>query len=170
MTTGEKIKRIRQHRGMTQKELGDAVGLTANSIAQYEMGYRVPKATLLEKMVEAFNVSRECLLEENGMAVAMLEQLFWLDEEMPDIIKLAKTCRSSAGCNTHSAFPCSMTITTIGPHARLSPCGLTLQFWMMFCAIGPRCRGHCGMGNCQESSILSGRSDGRRSKVFLSNR
>ena len=63
MTTGEKIKRIRQHRGMTQKELGDAVGLTANRIAQYEMGYRVPKATLLEKMVEAFNVSRECLLE-----------------------------------------------------------------------------------------------------------
>ena len=58
MTKGEKIKRIRQHRGMTQKELGDAVGLTANRIAQYEMGYRVPKATLLEKMVEAFNVSR----------------------------------------------------------------------------------------------------------------
>ena len=50
MTTGEKIKRIRQHRGMTQKELGDAVGLTANRIAQYEMGYRVPKAALLEKM------------------------------------------------------------------------------------------------------------------------
>ena len=125
-------------------------------------GCRVPKAALLENMVKALNVSRECLLEENGITVAMLEQLFWLDEEMPDIIKLAKTCRSSAGCNTHSAFPCSMTITTIGPHARLSPCGLTLQFWMMFCAIGPRCRGHCGMGNCQESSILSGRSGDRR--------
>lgn len=104
MTTGEKIKRIRQHRGMTQKELGDAVGLTANRIAQYEMGYRVPKATLLEKMVEAFNVSRECLLEENGMAVAMLEQLFWLDEEMPGIIKLAETSRSTAGYNTNSGF------------------------------------------------------------------
>ena len=104
MTTGEKIKRIRQHRGMTQKELGDAVGLTANRIAQYEMGYRVPKAALLEKMVEAFNVSRECLLEENGMAVAMLEQLFWLDEEMPGIIKLAETSRSAAGYNTNSGF------------------------------------------------------------------
>ena len=104
MTTGEKIKRIRQHRGMTQKELGDAVGLTANRIAQYEMGYRVPKATLLEKMVDAFNVSRECLLEENGMAVAMLEQLFWLDEEMPGIIKLAETSRSTAGYNTNSGF------------------------------------------------------------------
>ena len=57
MTTGEKIKRIRLHRKMTQKELGDAVGLTANRIAQYEMGYRVPKAALLEKMAEAMNRS-----------------------------------------------------------------------------------------------------------------
>ena len=48
------------------------------------------------------------------------------------------------------------------PHAHLSPCGLTLRFWMIFCAIGPRCRENCGMGNCQESSILSGRSGGRR--------
>ena len=41
MTTGEKIKRIRQHRKMTQKELGEAIGLGAtgaNRIAQYEMG------------------------------------------------------------------------------------------------------------------------------------
>ena len=37
MTTGEKIKRIRQHRKMTQKELGEAIGLGAtgaNRIAQ----------------------------------------------------------------------------------------------------------------------------------------
>ncbi len=44
MNIGEKIKRIRQHRRMTQKELGELVDLSANRIAQYEMGYRVPKA------------------------------------------------------------------------------------------------------------------------------
>ena len=43
MNIGEKIKRIRQHRRMTQKELGELVDLSANRIAQYEMGYRVPK-------------------------------------------------------------------------------------------------------------------------------
>ncbi|WP_455765351.1 helix-turn-helix domain-containing protein [Gemmiger formicilis] len=47
MNIGEKIKRIRQHRRMTQKELGELVGLSANRIAQYEMGYRVPKKGLL---------------------------------------------------------------------------------------------------------------------------
>lgn len=54
--------------------------------------------------MKALNVSQECLLEENGMAIAMQEQLVWLDEKIPGIIKLAKTCRSSAGCNTHSGF------------------------------------------------------------------
>lgn len=47
MNIGEKIKRIRQHRRMTQKELGKLVDLSANRIAQYEMGYRVPKKGLL---------------------------------------------------------------------------------------------------------------------------
>ena len=36
MNIGEKIKRIRQHRRMTQKELGELVDLSANRIAQYD--------------------------------------------------------------------------------------------------------------------------------------
>ncbi len=104
MTIGEKIKRIRQHRKMTQKELGDAVGLTANRIAQYEMGYRVPKDTLVEKFVEALKVSRESLLENNGMAVTVLEQLFWLDEEAPGIIQLVETDRSQTPYNAKLGF------------------------------------------------------------------
>ena len=104
MTIGKKIKRIRQHRKMTQKELGDAVGLTANRIAQYEMGYRVPKDALVEKFVEALKVSRESLLENNGMAVTVLEQLFWLDEEVPGIIQLVETDRSQMSYNANSGF------------------------------------------------------------------
>ena len=47
MTVGDKIKKIRTFRGMTQKELGLAIGLEEkgadNRIAQYETNYRVPK-------------------------------------------------------------------------------------------------------------------------------
>lgn len=53
MNIGEKIKRIRQHRRMTQKELGELVDLSANRIAQYEMGYRVPKKPLLNQIAGA---------------------------------------------------------------------------------------------------------------------
>ena len=56
MTVGEKIKKIRTFRGMTQKELGLAVGFEEkgadNRIAQYETNYRVPKKDLLNKIAE----------------------------------------------------------------------------------------------------------------------
>lgn len=81
MTTGEKIKRIRQHRGMTQKELGDAVGLTANRIAQYEMGYRTPKRDQLNKIAHALNVSEKTFsLEADETLQALLHNLLWLSK------------------------------------------------------------------------------------------
>ena len=46
MTIGEKIKRIRKFRKMTQKELAVQIGLGENgghSMVQYESGFRVPK-------------------------------------------------------------------------------------------------------------------------------
>ena len=105
VTTGEKIKRIRQHRKMTQKELGEAIGLGAagaNRIAQYEMGYRVPKRPLLQKMAEAMHVSPMALAEgSNGAAADMLEQLFWLDEEIPGVICLVQTQRSAVPYNVN---------------------------------------------------------------------
>ena len=76
MTTGGKIQRIRQHRKMTQKELGDAIGLPANRVAQYEMGYRVPKKPLLEQMAQALQVSD------------IMETLFWMDEDVPGVFRL----------------------------------------------------------------------------------
>ena len=61
MTLGEKLKRIRTFRGMTQKDLGVAVGFDEkgadNRIAQYETNYRVPKEDLLKKMAKVLRVS-----------------------------------------------------------------------------------------------------------------
>ena len=53
MTVGEKIKFIRNFRGITQKELGVGIGFDEkgadNRIAQYETNYRVlNKNTLLQ--------------------------------------------------------------------------------------------------------------------------
>ena len=62
MTVGEKIKKIRTFRGMTQKELGLAIGFEEkgadNRIAQYETNYRVPKRELLDKIAQALRVDR----------------------------------------------------------------------------------------------------------------
>ena len=102
MNIGEKIKRIRQHRRMTQKELGELVDLSANRIAQYEMGYRVPKKPLLNQIAEALRVSPLALSDGgNGPANDILEQLFWLDEEQPGVIKLVPTERGAARYNAN---------------------------------------------------------------------
>ena len=46
---GQRIKTIREARGMTRAELGMLVGLDQNRIQQYENGRRKPKLPLLKK-------------------------------------------------------------------------------------------------------------------------
>ena len=54
MAVGDRIKRARNLRGMTQKELGIAIGFEEKSadirIAQYESNTRTPKEELLRKI------------------------------------------------------------------------------------------------------------------------
>ena len=61
MTIGERIKRIRTKRGMTQKEFGLALGFPARSadvrIAQYESGIRKPKDDLIAQMAAVLHVN-----------------------------------------------------------------------------------------------------------------
>ena len=118
MNIGEKIKRIRQHRRMTQKELGELVDLSANRIAQYEMGYRVPKKPLLNQIAEALRVSPLALSDGgNGPANDILEQLFWLDEEQPGVIKLVQPSAAQHGIMPTQTLRCTTMITIAGRRA-----------------------------------------------------
>lgn len=60
MSTGENIKRIRKFRGMTQKELGIAIGIGEESasprMAQYETDNRTPRKEMLNKMAVVLDV------------------------------------------------------------------------------------------------------------------
>ena len=95
MKIGEKIKRVRLHRHMKQRELGELVGLTdgaANRIAQYESGFRVPKEDMVKKIAAALNVAECALLEpDTGNLEGIMETLFWLDEDMPDVLRCSLT-------------------------------------------------------------------------------
>ena len=67
MAVGDRIKRLRNFRKMTMKELGTAVGFDENSadvrIAQYENNSRKPKEELLRKIASALDVSYESLAD-----------------------------------------------------------------------------------------------------------
>lgn len=98
MTVGEKIKTIRTFRGMTQRELGLAVGFPEknadNRIAQYETDYRVPRKEMLDKI--AFALHANCLnfysiYESAGAAEDIMRTLFWLEESNMGRVQLVQT-------------------------------------------------------------------------------
>ena len=85
MAVGDRIKRVRNMRDMTQRELGLAVGFDENSadvrIAQYESGTRTPKEDMLRKIAEILDVNYYSLYEPTIYATQdIMYTLFELDE------------------------------------------------------------------------------------------
>ena len=58
MPTGDRIKKVRIARGLTQKELGEKVSLTDVRIRQYELNNRTPKEDTLRMIAEALDPKR----------------------------------------------------------------------------------------------------------------
>lgn len=96
MAIGDRIKRARLFRGLTQKELGRQVGFDEKTadvrIAQYESGVRTPKEDLLREIAEVLDVNYRSLYEPTLYAAEdLMYTLFELDEhydielhEIPD--------------------------------------------------------------------------------------
>jgi len=85
MAIGERIKRIRNLRKLTQKELGLAIGFDDNTadvrVAQYESGTRTPKEDMLNKIAEVLDVNYRSLYEPTLYAAEdVMYKLFELDE------------------------------------------------------------------------------------------
>ncbi|MBQ3125004.1 MAG: helix-turn-helix transcriptional regulator [Clostridia bacterium] len=60
MSVGDKIKRMREKKGLTQVELGNEVGVTHSMITQIERGSKIPSLIL------AYNIALalECTLDD----------------------------------------------------------------------------------------------------------
>ena len=85
MAVGDRIKRVRNLRGMTQRELGVAIGFAAKTadvrVAQYESGTRTPKEDTLRKISEVLDVNYRSLYEPSLYAAEdIMYTLFELDE------------------------------------------------------------------------------------------
>ena len=73
MTLGEKIKKLRKEKNISQTELADAIGVHQSHIGRYERNDSVPTAFIIKKMAHLFNVSADYLLsEEDGEIAASL--------------------------------------------------------------------------------------------------
>lgn len=57
MTTGKRIQQARKNAKLSQKELGEKLGVSASMIGQYENDLRNPKTETLVKIANALNVN-----------------------------------------------------------------------------------------------------------------
>lgn len=57
------IYKYRKDQNMTQRELAEAVGITASAITQYETGARKPDIVTLKKLAAALHCTADQLLE-----------------------------------------------------------------------------------------------------------
>ena len=58
----ERLKQLRIEKGVTQKEVAAAIGVTFSAYAHYEQGIREPSNQILISLCKYFNVSADYLL------------------------------------------------------------------------------------------------------------
>ena len=69
MTFADNIRELRRREGLTQADLGRALGVTKESVCRWERGRSSVRACHIERMVELFHVRRDDLLsEDRGLA------------------------------------------------------------------------------------------------------
>lgn len=62
MTIGDRIREFRKSRGLTQKELGERLGLSYQAIAQWENNLRKPKTETIIKIACALGIRYDDLV------------------------------------------------------------------------------------------------------------
>lgn len=66
MTIGERIRAARKKAGLTQGELAEKLGISAQGIAQWENGVRNAKLGTIKKVAEALDVPFESLILDSN--------------------------------------------------------------------------------------------------------
>lgn len=74
MNIHEKLKLLRKERGLTQSDVGEAIGQERSTIACYETGKRTPDVETLEKLARFFKVTLDYFSDKTE-ADTMIELL-----------------------------------------------------------------------------------------------
>ncbi|MBQ3436236.1 MAG: helix-turn-helix transcriptional regulator [Bacilli bacterium] len=93
MLLGKRIKSLRLDRGLTQKELGDMMGVTKVTIHCYENDKRMPTIDTLIALAEIFNVDINYLLGTDYHVIADKDSKYGV-KMAEEEIKFIKTIRN----------------------------------------------------------------------------
>ena len=86
MSIGSTIKKLRRERDMTQEQLADALGITANAVSQWECDRTAPDISQLPMLANLFETTIDALFEyDDASKKADVEKFFrQIREELPN--------------------------------------------------------------------------------------
>lgn len=64
MGIGKRVKEARERLGLTQKELGEIIGVTASAVTNYENGTSHPKEPVMYALIDALKVDANFLFQD----------------------------------------------------------------------------------------------------------
>lgn len=76
MKFSERLKKLREEKGLTQVQLSELTGITARQIQKYEGGQSRPRLDAAEKLAKALNVSADELLGNADMLIAQAKEKY----------------------------------------------------------------------------------------------
>lgn len=91
---GERLKKLRMSRTMTQEQLGKIINVTKVSISGYENGNRSPDTETLQKIADFFDVSTDYLLGRDERISSLDYYKNKITKEFPDIDLMFKDMES----------------------------------------------------------------------------
>lgn len=66
MTIGERIKKVRKDKDLTQQLFAEKIGTTANVLTNYETGRRNPSSSVINNICKTFSINEEWLRNGTG--------------------------------------------------------------------------------------------------------
>lgn len=70
--TADRIKKLREQKGLTQSELAKQLGITRSGVNAWEMGISIPSTQYIVQLSMIFKISTDYLLGvENGLTISV---------------------------------------------------------------------------------------------------
>lgn len=121
MLIGERIKRIRSFRGLTQAEFGIALGFDAKNaavrVAQYESNYRAPKEDMINQMANILKANPAMIKSYSDISEdSIFVSLFWLEEEKGyDVMNLTQLSDVYSADEVVNTYDETKALSTLAP-------------------------------------------------------
>lgn len=69
----DRLKELRLNAHMTQKDLGQALGISSSTVGMYEQGKRTPDYETLEALADIFNVDTDYLIGRSNRSMYYID-------------------------------------------------------------------------------------------------